>query len=161
MSDEAPKPEAAPKGPKGPKVMVALLVLNLAATGFTTFKVATATPAAPHGEVAPVHPVTTEVVGPVIALDPFVVNLDEPGQSRYLKLTLQFELINAEAETAITKNKNLIRDSILSHMSSLHLAETLGAAAKDKLRSDIMAKLETMLGPNKVRRIFFQEFVVQ
>jgi flagellar protein FliL len=163
MSDEpAAKPEGAPKGPKGPKVMMMLLVLNLGASGFTTFKVATAKPGgAEHHEAEVAAPTTAEVVGPVIALDPFVVNLDEPGQSRYLKLTLQIELINAEAETTITKSKQLIRDTILSHLSGLHLADTLGAAAKDKLRTDVVAKLENIVGPKKVRRIFFQEFVVQ
>lgn len=141
--------------------MVLLLVMNLGASGFTTFKVATAQPAeaAPHVE-APAPP-TNEVVGKVIPLDPFVVNLDEPGQSRYLKLTLQFELGEAEGEAALNKSKQLIRDSFLSHLSGLKLVDTLGVPAKDKLRADLMQKLVAILGPTKVRRMFFQEFVVQ
>ena len=43
----------------------------------------------------------------MVALDPFVVNLDEPGTSRYLKVTLQLELDDAEAEHAIEKSKQL------------------------------------------------------
>lgn len=160
MSETSEPKPAEPAAPKGPKVLALLLVLNLGATGFTTFKIATAQPPAPP-QPAPPPPVTTEVVGPVTSLDLFVVNLDEPGQARYLKLKIEFELTNAEAEAAIVKSKQLIRDEILTHLSALKLAETLGAAAKDKLRSDILAKLVTILGPNKVRRVFFQEFVVQ
>jgi flagellar FliL protein len=158
-----PKPDDKPKAPKGPKLIALLLVMNLGATGFTAFKTATAQPAAaaPVAAPTPVAPITNEVVGPVIALDAFVVNLDEPGTSRYLKLTLQFELITPESELTITKNKQLIRDTILSHLSSLHHADTLGAKAKDKLRSDLMEKVEKIVGPNNVRRMFFQEFVVQ
>jgi flagellar FliL protein len=159
MSDEK-KPEQ-PKAPKGPKVMAALLVLNLGATGFTTFKVATAKPAAAQGEAPPPAPVTTEVVGPVIPMDPFVVNLDEPGQSRYLKLKIEFELISQEAEAPITKSKQLIRDTILTQLSALKLADTLGGASKDKLRTEMLQKVESIVGPNKVRRVFIQEFVVQ
>jgi flagellar protein FliL len=163
MSDEPAKPpETTPKGSKLPKVMLALLVLNLGASGFTTFKVVTAPPAAaaaaPHEKPAPP---SSEIVGPVFALDPFVVNLDEPGSARYLKISLQLELVDAKVEEAITKSKQLIRDTILSHLSGLKLADTLGAAAKDKLRADITKKLEAMLGANKVRRIFFGDFVVQ
>lgn len=158
MSEE-PKPEE-PKSPKGPKVMVALLVINLGATGFTTFKVATAQPASPPPATS-ASITTTEVVGPVIAMDPFVVNLDEPGQSRYLKLKVEFELISADVEAPITKSKHLIRDTILTQLSALKLADTLGSAAKEKLRGEMMTKLESILGPNKVRRVFFQEFVVQ
>ncbi len=163
MSDSAePKPAPVKSGSKPPKSLLVLLVLNLGASGFTTFKVATTPPAAAasHEQAAPpTNP--TEVTGPVIGLDPFVVNLDEPGQSRYLKLTLQLELVAAEAQESLDRSKQLIRDTFLSYLSGLHHADTLGAAAKDKLRVDLMSKIEKILGPNKVRRMFFQEFVVQ
>lgn len=164
MSDE-PAPaegEKEPtKAPKGPKVMALLLVLNLGATGFTTFKVVTTPTAHAEPAEAPRPPLTNEVVGPVIAIDPFVVNLDEPGTARYLKLKVELELISPDAEATIAKSKQLIRDTILTQLSALKLSDTLGAAAKDKLRSEMMAKLESILGPNKVRRVFLQEFVVQ
>lgn len=166
MSDQPeaePKKEDKPKAGKGSKVVPLLVVVNLAATGFTAFKVMTTQPA--HAEAPPDKPhqapLTNEVVGPVIPMDPFVVNLDEPGTSRYLKLTIQFELITAEAEAVITKSKQLIRDTILSHLSGLKHADTLGAPAKEKLRSSLMEKIEKIVGPNQVRRLFFQEFVVQ
>ena len=163
MSDQPAKEKVEkPKSPKGPKLLALLVVANLGGTGFTAFKVMTAQPA--HAEPpAPKHaaPITNEVVGPVLAMDPFVVNLDEPGTSRYLKLTIQFELISPEAEITITKSKQLVRDTILSHLSGLHHADTLGTSAKEKLRTAIMERVEKIVGPNQVRRMFFQEFVVQ
>lgn len=164
MSDEPVKsaPAAGPSGAKTSKFVVALLILNLGASGFSTFKLATAQPAsaAAHAPEPP-PPSTTEVVGPVISLAPFVVNLDEPGQSRYLKVTLQLELVKADAQAVLEKNMQVIRDAILSHLSGLKLADTLGAAAKDKLRGDILEKTKAIVGEHKVRRVFFQEFVVQ
>src|SRR5439155_16561057 len=138
-------------GSKLPKVMVALLVLNLGASGFTTFKVVTAPDAAAATHEP--HEPPADVVGPIVALDPFVVNLDEPGQSRYLKVTLQLELTKAELEGQLANIKQLLRDVILSDLSGLHLADTLGAAAKDKLRTELLAKIEKLIGANKVRRI--------
>jgi flagellar FliL protein len=141
-----------------------LLVVNLAVTGFVAFKVLTthpaeAAPAAGHPAVAAE---TAEVSGPIVALDPFVVNLDEPGTSRYLKMTLQVELAPApKAEEVLAKNKELIRDAILSYLSGLHLKDTLGAEAKDKIRKDLMARLNKLLGGEKLRRMFFQDFMVQ
>jgi flagellar FliL protein len=135
MSDEPviPKPPAA--GGKTSKVVLILLVLNLAASGFGT--------------------------GPVTSFEPFVVNLDEPGTARYLKVTLQLELANPEAAESAEKSKQLVRDAILSHLSGLHVKDTLGAEAKEKIRTDVLAKVEKVLGPAKARRVFFQEFVVQ
>jgi flagellar FliL protein len=156
------KPAEKPAGGKSSKIIPILLVLNLGASGFSTFKLATATaqPAA-AAHVESTTPTTSEVTGPVVALEPFVVNLDEPGQSRYVKVTLQVELVGKDDEKVLEKSKLAIRDMILSHLSGLKLADTLGAAAKDKLRIDLMAKLEVIVGAHKVRRMFFQEFVVQ
>lgn len=165
MSDEEAPPTdapaaAGPPGAKPSKAVMGLLVLNLAITGFVAFKVLTAHPAAaaPAGHAAPEH--AKEEVGPIVALDPFVVNLDEPGTSRYLKCTLQIE-VAPKTEDALAKNKEVIRDAVLSYLSGLHLKDTLGAEAKDKIRSDLLARLTKLLGPDKVRRMFFQDFVVQ
>jgi flagellar protein FliL len=159
--DAAAKPPETPSGgAKTSKIVLALLVLNLGGTGFATFKMLTAKPAeAAHVEAPP--PVTSEVTGPISVFDPFVVNLDEPGTSRYLKCNIQMELVNADAEPAIEKSKQVVRDVILSHLSGLHVKDTLGADAKDHIRTDLIAKIEKVIGPNKVRRMFFQEFVVQ
>jgi len=162
MSDE-PEPTKPPEPPaagKPSKAMLGLMILNLAGTGFVAFKLLTAHPAA--AAAAPEHAphATAEVAGPIVALEPFVVNLDEPGTSRYLKVTLQLELA-PKAEEALAKSKELVRDAILSHLSGLHIKDTLGAEAKDRLRSDLVAKITKLVGPDKVRRMFFQDFVVQ
>jgi len=164
MSDapEETKPEDKPAGGKSSKIVPILLVLNLGVSGFSTFKLATAKAAAPAAaEHAESGPTTSEVTGPVIALEPFVVNLDEAGTSRYIKVTLQVELVSKDDEHVLEKSKLAIRDMILSHLSGLKLADTLGTSAKDKLRTDLMTKLVTIIGEHHVRRLFFQEFVVQ
>jgi flagellar FliL protein len=163
MSDEPEpiKPADPPAAAKPSKAMLGLMVLNLAGTGFVAFKLLTAHPAAAAAAAPerPAHP-TAEVAGPIVALDPFVVNLDEPGTSRYLKVTLQLELA-PKAEDTLAKSKELVRDTILSHLSGLHIKDTLGAEAKDRLRTDLVAKIGKLVGPDKVRRMFFQDFVVQ
>lgn len=165
MSDEeaaAPvKPADPPPGGKPSKAILGLLVVNLAGTAFVAFKLMTAHPieaaiTAAHAEAGP----KAEVMGPVISLDPFVVNLDEPGTSRYLKVTLRLE-ITPKTEEALSNAKEAVRDAILSHLSGLHLKDTLGAEAKDKIRQDLLAKITKVVGPDKVRRLFFSDFVVQ
>lgn len=166
MSDAPePKPETPPSAatPGVPKIVLILLVLNLGASGFGVFKLLTAAPAhaAPAAAVVHAAPATSEVSGPLVALEPFVVNLDEPGSARYLRVKLQLELVNKEAEPALKKSELLVRDVILSHLSGLKLADTLGAQAKEKVRTDLLAKLEAAMGQHKIRRMFFTEWVVQ
>jgi flagellar protein FliL len=166
MSDEPPlkpaEPGAPPSAAKSSKAVLGLLVLNLGASGFAVFKLLTAHPAEAAAPTKPhiVEVSSTEITGPIAELPPFVVNLDEPGSSRYLKVTLQLELFPG-ADHALEKSKQMIRDTILSHLSGLHLKDTLGAEAKERIRGDLMAKLGKVLGNDKVRRMFFQDFVVQ
>ena len=173
MSDEpaAEKPPDAPKA-KPSKVILLLLALNLGGTGFGVFKLLTAQPAeaATHEKKEAVS--STEVTGPVIPFEVLTVNLDTRGDdpqrpaaepssaTHYLKFGMQFELVDAEAEHALEKSKQLIRDAVFSYLSGLHVKDTLGTDGKERIRTDLMAKIEK-IAPGKVKRLFFQEFVVQ
>ena len=162
-AEEAPAEAAKPKAPKAgtSPIVMALLVLNLGASGFGVFKIMTAQPAAaatmPQHDEKPAK----EITGPVIALDPFVVNLDEPGNARYLKMTVQVELVTAHDGEVIEKSKQVIRDEVLSYLSGLHVKDTLGATAKDTIREELMKRMQAVVGEHRVRRMFFQEFMVQ
>ena len=174
-SEEAPPPDApaaaAPPGAPTSKLVLILLILNLGASGFGVFKLLTAHPAAAaaaaaahgdeHGGGARGGHETSEISGPVIELDPFVVNLDEPGTARYLRAKVQLEVADAAAGASVTKSMLLVRDIILGHLSGLKLADTLGAQAKEAVRTEMMKKLEEQLGGKKIKRMFFTEWVVQ
>ena len=149
------------KGGTSPLVM-ALLVLNLGASGFGAFKIMTASPAAAAAPApAKEEKSGKEITGPVVPLDPFVVNLDEPGNARYLKMTVQLEMVGEKDAEIIEKSKQVIRDDVLGYLSGLHVKDTLGAGAKDAIREALMKKIEAIVGDHKVRRMFFQEFMVQ
>jgi flagellar FliL protein len=164
-AETAPPEPAKAKAPKAPTspIVLGLLVLNLAGTGFGVFKVMTASPAAAATAAAEKHEEkpTKEITGPVVALDPFVVNLNEQGNARYLKMTAQLELVTEKDTETIEKSKQVIRDEVLSYLSGLTVKDTLGTTAKDAIREALMKKLEAIVGEHKIRRMFFQEFMVQ
>ena len=161
-SDENKEEPAAPRS-KPPIVVLALLVVNIGISGFSLFKAMTATPAhasAGHAAAEPAPP-KKEVTGPLVSLDPFVVNLDEPGSPRYLKVQLQVEMANGGAVKVFEKNKTLIRDELLGYLSGLKVASTLGAENKNQIRTALEGKVAELIGEERVRRIVFGEFVVQ
>ncbi len=163
-SEEVPDGAEAPvtPGSKPPTIVVALLGVNLLLTGLVAFKTLTAKPAVAHAEASPSsQPLPREVTGPVVALDPFVVNLNEPGSARYLKVTLQAELTNSAAVHVFEKSKQLIRDAMLRYLSGLKVADTLGPDNKDHIRADLEAAVAEVIGEERVRRMIFAEFVVQ
>ena len=60
---------------------MALLVLNLGASGFGAFKIDDRVAGGSRDRACQREKSGKEITGPVVALDPFVVNLDEPGTS--------------------------------------------------------------------------------
>lgn len=165
MSDEeTPPAEAAgPPAPKPPKIILGLLGVNLALSGLVAFKTMTAHPAhaaEAHKEAAPVA-TSRELTGALVALEPFVVNLDEEGNPRYLKVGIQAEVREESDVKILEKNKTIIHDDVLGYLSGLKVSETLGAANKDHIRAELVERMGKVVGEDRVRRIVFTEFVVQ
>lgn len=179
----APKAEEAPKGAGGgggPMPMVAVLVgvLNLAAVGFVGFtmmKLGKTMTAAAAGLAALGEEKGVAVEGgegqdkskkgeelPSVEMDPFVVNLNEPGSNRYLKASLEVEVEDTKTAEELKKLKHAVRDDLLRYLSSLSVADTQGEAAKAKMEETMMARIDKQLGgKEKVHRLFFNDFMVQ
>ena len=117
---------------------------------------------APEAAPPPPGAALVETPGPVVALDPFVLNLNDEGpQSRYLKATFEIELDNEKAKVEFEKGKRAVRDELLRYLSGLTAAQTLGESNKEKIQQAILARVEKQLGPGRARRVFISDFVVQ
>ena len=99
--------------------------------------------------------------GPVATLEPFVVNLNEEGSTRFLKATFEVELTSNHAVDEIANNKRVVRDEVLRYLSGLAVGDTLGEAGKNKIRDEVTFRIDKALGGGRVRRTFFTDFVVQ
>ena len=167
MSDAPPEEEGAkpakPPGPKTPKIVLLLLLINLGGTGFNAFQGMQQAQAA-HAPVKGEHgesEAKTDEPGPVLPLDPFIVNLNEKDASRYLKASFELEVSDADVGKELEKQKRPVRDDILRYLSSLTVADTQGEDGKAKIQQEVVKRLETRLGAGKVKRMFFVEFMVQ
>jgi flagellar protein FliL len=173
MSDEAPAPEAAKSDAKpaksgggGGKLGMIFGLLNLGATGFLVFKTLTAPPPAPaaeHGDQAAEHAPKKRrpVAGPIAPMDAFVVNLRDEGVSRYLKTSFELELDSPESLKELEDAKRAVRDDVLRFLSNLSVAETLGEEGKQTIQDGIVARLDRQLGPGRVKKFYFTDFVIQ
>jgi flagellar FliL protein len=165
MSDEAAEtpPPAPPKKPKGGKLLPILMVVNLLGTGaaiFLQLRPRPAIVATAHAEEAKKKE-EEKKPGPVVALDPFIVNLNEEGSSRYLKVTFEVEVIDEAAKKALELNKRVVRDDVLRYLSGLGVVDTQGEAGKSKIQAEVQSRMDKALGGEKVVHVFFTDFVVQ
>ena len=160
MADELkPGEESATPSPAGPggggsKLLLILVLANLGATGFVATR-------GLHPPAAQAAESTENKPGPTVSLETFVVNLNEPGNSRYLKCTIELEVTGVKAVKEVTDNKRLVRDEILRYLSGLTVADTLGEQGKARIQTDVVSRVDRLLGGGRIRRLFFIDFVVQ
>ena len=100
-------------------------------------------------------------LGPIFALETFIVNLADKGGNRYLRITMDLELGNPELESEIKKRLPQVRDSILMILPSKRFADISPVAGKIALRDEILATLNGFLTQGEISNIYFKEFVVQ
>ncbi len=100
-------------------------------------------------------------IGPVYPLDQFIVNLLSQGGSRFLKTKMDLELSGPELTAELDKKKPLIRDIIIRTLSSKTFQEVSTSRGKEKLKDELVDKINAVLADGNIKNIFFTEFVVQ
>ena len=139
-------------------IIGAVVFLVLAGGGFASWKTFFH-PA--QKEVAPEGAAMKVDLGPVMSLDPFIVNLAGTGGERYLKVTLELELKDNLLVAEMEKRKPQVKDTLLLLLSSKTLDDIATFRGKTKLRNEIISRLNALLTPDSVKKVYFTEFVVQ
>ncbi len=100
-------------------------------------------------------------VGPMYPMDQFVVNLLSENGSRYLKTTINLEMDKQELSAELDKKKAIIRDIIIRVLSSKTFEEISTIKGKERLKDEIVEKINEILVDGEIRNIFFTDFVIQ
>jgi len=100
-------------------------------------------------------------VGQMFQLDPFVVNLNDPGGKRYLKAKIELEYSSIEVKNELTARLPQLRDVILLHLSSKSMEEIQSTDGKIELRSSLIMRINQITKAGKIRNLYFTQFVIQ
>jgi len=100
-----------------------------------------------------------EVKTALIALDSFVLNLAEQG--RFLKVTMQLELVDATNQPLVTEKMPQLRDSIITLMSSKSVESVSSLEGKLQLKDELLLRANQTMGKDLFKNLYFTEFVMQ
>lgn len=100
-------------------------------------------------------------LGPLFSLDTFIVNLADVERSRYLRVTMDLELLAPTDSDKLNDRLPQVRDRILMILPSKSFEEIASVAGKTALRDEIIEKLNSLFPKAVISNIFFTEFVVQ
>ncbi len=100
-------------------------------------------------------------IGPMYALDKFIVNLASDGGSRYLRTSINLELSSPEFQAEVDKKKPLVRDIIIRVLSAKSYEEISTIRGKETLKDELVTELNKVFIDGQVKNVFFTEFVIQ
>jgi len=100
-------------------------------------------------------------IGALFELDPMVVNLEQSKGKRYLKVKMSFELNKEAVQEELKARLPQIRDAILLMLSSKSFKDVSTVEGKLALRDALLTRVNGLLTTGFVKRIYFEEFVVQ
>ncbi|KAF0219411.1 MAG: flagellar FliL [Geobacteraceae bacterium] len=100
-------------------------------------------------------------VANVYPLEPFIVNIYDGQEIRYLKVKVEFEIAGAEVKGEMDARQAPLRDAILVLLTTKTLQDIQDLQGKNQLREEILAAANRIAPPGKVTKVYFTDFVVQ
>ena len=157
---QEPAAEAAPKkkkkGALGKILMFVLPVLLLAGGGAWWML-------SGSGATVQAEEVKIEERG-IVPFETFLVNLTDPGGSRFLKVTLQLVFASEAEAKHVEENAALMghaRSAILELLTEQNAQALVTTDGKKKLKDDVKSHVGKIFSKQKVVDVLFSEFVVQ
>ncbi len=165
----AEKTEEKVKSGKGKKklfiivgILVLVLIIGGGVAGFLLLKKESPTEEKDPGENVPVPDLTQmEVIGPMVDIEEFIVNIISADSNHYVKASLTVELTNEATREEVEKRMPQMRDAILLLLGNKTYEELQDLQGKRQLKAELMSKINSFLQAGKVKSVYFTNFVVQ
>ncbi|MDY6120655.1 MAG: flagellar basal body-associated protein FliL [Campylobacter sputorum] len=100
-------------------------------------------------------------IGVMYPMDQFVVNLLSESGSRYLKTSIDFELSIETLTPEMDKKKSIIRDIVIRSLSSKTIEEISTTKGKERLKDEIVGKINEILTDGYIKNVYFTDFIIQ
>jgi len=95
----------------------------------------------------------------LIALEPFILNLSDPG--RHLKVAIQLELKDAKDEQKVKERTPKLRDIIIMLLSSKTVDSVSSPEGKFQLKDEILLRANQAMEKELFKNVYFTDFVMQ
>ncbi len=102
-----------------------------------------------------------KMIGPMVKIDTFIVNILDDDENRYLKAAITLEVDVPTTADEINSRLPQLQDAILLLVGNKTFSELRDMQGKMQLRAELLNRINEILSKGKVKRIYFTDFVVQ
>ena len=97
----------------------------------------------------------------IVQLDNIIVNPAGTMGSRYLSTTVGLQVSSEAARESVDSAQPLIKDALITYLSSLTIEELTDADTRNDIRAAIRGLVNKTVAPQKVEAVLFLDFVLQ
>lgn len=102
-----------------------------------------------------------EPLGPLLKMEDFVVNIMHKDSTRFLKMGITLEAKDKESGERIKNRMPQITDAVLLLVGNKNFDQIKDLQGKLQLKADLLSHINSLIGVEEVKDIFFTDFVVQ
>jgi len=97
----------------------------------------------------------------IYSLEPFIVNIYDGQDLRYLKVKVELEMAGASEASGLDSRLAPMRDAVLVLLSAKTLQDIQDLQGKNQLKEEILVSLNKIITPVRVAKVYFTDFVIQ
>lgn len=97
----------------------------------------------------------------IYAIRDIVVNPAGTGGSRFLSVSFGFELASSEFESEFAAREAMVRDALITILSSKTVAQLTDAKQKEIVRYQIKKRVSKLMDTDELIGVYFTDFVLQ
>ena len=159
MAEENENTGGEQKKSSGPLFLIAILLIGLLAGGAVAFFLLPSSGDSEASEESDVEGSPSMVSGDfkIYTLADFSVNLRDPAGAKILQMDISLEVKDAAFEK-LGHQEAAIKDAIILLTSDYTVENLNGLDGKLGLKDDIQLRIDNLLSPSKVERIYFTKF---
>ena len=100
-------------------------------------------------------------VGPMVKLSPLIINLNESSSRHYLKMTLVLEIGKKDWVEDVQGRIPSLTDMVILSLGDKRIEDLRKTEARENVKKELLQKANQILAGEKIRRIYFDEFLFQ
>ena len=101
--------------------------------------------------------ITAEIKETMYPLETFIVNLDEKGSKKYLKISIVIGCVNKKDVKLISEKEMQIRDTIISTLREQGLDRLAPAGNEEQIKQSLNKAINTLYDPDLDIKLYFTE----
>jgi flagellar basal body-associated protein FliL len=100
-------------------------------------------------------------MGPTLKLSSLVINLNEPSGFHFVKAAVVLELGKAVDLEKIKERTAPLTDTVILTLGDQHLTDLMNPEYREKLKKELLARMNQRLQTQKIKKLYFDEFIYQ